>query len=81
MEDKRKEELQDIMREEMSKAVKLDNVINLLLVEDVKIPEGTIKTLEAVLEKHLKVYMKAFDELYADAKKSGENEKNSFISE
>ena len=63
MEDKRKEELQDIMREEMSKAVKLDNVINLLIVDDVKIPEGTIKTLEDVLEKHLRVYMKAFDEL------------------
>jgi hypothetical protein len=46
MEDKRKEELQDIMREEMSKAVKLDNVINLLIIDDVKIPEGTIKTLE-----------------------------------
>lgn len=70
MEYKRKEELQDIMREEMSKAVKLDNVINLLIVDDVKIPEGTIKTLENVLEKHLRVYMKAFDELYMEEKRN-----------
>lgn len=70
MEDKRKEELQDIMREEMSKAVKLDNVINLLIIDDVKIPEGTIKTLEDVLEKHLRVYMKAFDELCMEEKRN-----------
>ena len=70
MEDKRKRELQDIMREEMSKAVKLDNVINLLIIDDVKIPEGTIKTLEDVLEKHLRVYTKAFDELYMEEKRN-----------
>lgn len=70
MKDKRKEELQDIMREEMSKAVKLDNAINLLIVEDVKIPEDTIKMLEGVLDKHLKVYMKAFDELHTEARKN-----------
>lgn len=70
MEDKRKEESQDIMREEMSKAVKLDNVINLLIIDDVKIPEGTIKTLEDVPEKHLRVYMKAFDELYMEEKRN-----------
>ena len=58
------------MREEMSKAVKLDNVINLLIIDDVKIPEGTIKTLEDVLEKHLRVYMKAFDELYMEEKRN-----------
>ena len=68
MEDKRKEELQDIMREEMSKAVKLSNTIILLVFDSVKIREDTIKDLEDVMKKHLKVYAKAFEELYEDGK-------------
>ncbi len=69
MEDKRREELQDIMREEMSKAVKLNNVINLFIFENEEIREDTIKELEDLMEKHLKVYTKAFGELYEEGKR------------
>lgn len=68
MEDKRKEELKDIMSEEMSKAVKVNNVINLLIYDDFEAHEDTIKTLEGVMGKYLKVYVKAFGELYEDGK-------------
>nr|DAT54533.1 MAG TPA: hypothetical protein [Caudoviricetes sp.] len=63
MEDKRKEELQDIMREEMSKAVQLDEVIHLLVFDNIKISEGLIKELEDVMGKHLQAYVKAFEEM------------------
>lgn len=69
MEDKRRKELEEIMSEEMSKAVKLDNVINLLAFEDVETHKDTIKYLEGVMEKHLKVYTKAFGELYEEGKR------------
>lgn len=63
MEDKRKEELKNIMNVEMSKAVQLDEVIHMLVFDNIKISEGIIKELEDVMGKRLQAYVKAFEEL------------------
>lgn len=70
MEDKRRKELRDKLSELMSKAAKVQELISLMTFDEVENSEDAIKILEGVRDKYLKEYIKIFEQVDREAKKS-----------
>ena len=70
IEDNRKEELRDKLSEIMSKAAKAQKLISLMTFDEVENSEDAIKLLERVRDNYLKEYIKIFEQVDREAKKS-----------